>query len=258
MTATFEYALKYAARGWPVFPTEGKRPLTAHGFLDGTTDFELLTYWWDKWPDANVALAIPLGLLVVDVDPRNGGVEADLGLPATQRATTPSGGVHLYFEAPPETEFVGRWPDQPGVDVKAGGKGYVLLPPSPGYRWTSSGIAVLPRWALDTLRKEYVEFDSLEAGKPRFFPWEQGTAYGMGVLRKGLRELREAEEGTRNNTLFRVTCNVSKFVAGGELSEAVLDDVLDAARVAGLDDEEVLPTMRSAYEAGMKQPRRRP
>ena len=43
-------ALVYAARGVPVFPCEagGKRPLTADGFLEATTDEARIREWWAK------------------------------------------------------------------------------------------------------------------------------------------------------------------------------------------------------------------
>jgi bifunctional DNA primase/polymerase-like protein len=46
-------ALQYAARGWPVFPvSEHKRPLTDHGFYDGTVDPKQIEEWWSWWPGA--------------------------------------------------------------------------------------------------------------------------------------------------------------------------------------------------------------
>ncbi|MBC7679985.1 MAG: bifunctional DNA primase/polymerase [Pseudorhodobacter sp.] len=52
------YATKLA---WPVFPLKprGKKPLTAHGFKDATTDPERIASWWQQWPDANIG--IPTG-----------------------------------------------------------------------------------------------------------------------------------------------------------------------------------------------------
>src|SRR5580693_10672950 len=88
-------ALWYAEHGFPVFPVHsalngccscgkldcehpGKHPRTRHGFKDATTDRTKITDFWKKWPDANIA--IPTGaassLLVVDIDPRNGGAES--------------------------------------------------------------------------------------------------------------------------------------------------------------------------------------
>ena len=47
-------ALVYAGRGIPVFPCEagGKRPLTADGFLEATTDETRIRRWWARWPNA--------------------------------------------------------------------------------------------------------------------------------------------------------------------------------------------------------------
>src|SRR5215212_12285403 len=70
-------ALVYARRGIPVFPCEpgGKRPLTYNGFWDASVDLRLVDAWWGRWPGAN--LGVPTGersgLLVLDVDPRDGG-----------------------------------------------------------------------------------------------------------------------------------------------------------------------------------------
>jgi putative DNA primase/helicase len=57
---------------------EVERPLTEHGHLAATTDPNQIRTWWDRWPNANVAIVTGKrsGLWVVDVDPEKGGDEA--------------------------------------------------------------------------------------------------------------------------------------------------------------------------------------
>ena len=91
-------------------------------------------------PNANPALVLPPGLLVVDVDPRNGGDPEALaarGLPPTLTVATPSGGRHYYFRVP-DSEVA--WPKGalgPGIDLlattgprQARRARYVLVPPA--------------------------------------------------------------------------------------------------------------------------------
>ena len=108
-------ALIYAGRGIPVFPCEphGKRPLTADGFLEATTDGALIRRWWARWPNANVAIPTGerSGLLVLDVDAGEGTdsvalLELSRGQPPkTARAATGGGGVHIYFRYPSRRSF---------------------------------------------------------------------------------------------------------------------------------------------------------
>ena len=71
-------ALELAANGWPVFPCRwcgesAKAPLTINGHLDATTDRDVIKAWWLRWPDAMIGAVVPESLLVIDIDPRNGG-----------------------------------------------------------------------------------------------------------------------------------------------------------------------------------------
>ena len=56
-------------------PRPGKHPITRHGVNDATTDHEQIDKWWTEHPDANIGIATgqASGILVLDIDPRNGG-----------------------------------------------------------------------------------------------------------------------------------------------------------------------------------------
>jgi hypothetical protein len=173
-------ALSYARRGVPVFPcrTLGKAPLTANGHLDATREERLVKAWWGRWPFANVG--VPTGkkssLLVLDVDPEDGGLDSLKELehaggkaPKTARARTGGGGLHLYFRYPLPSQAV--TPDGtaevrnstsllgPGLDVRAEG-GYVVVPPSrteAAYEWVDRSAPAPPTWLVGLLAERLGE-----------------------------------------------------------------------------------------------------
>jgi len=119
----------------------GKHPRTPNGVKDATTDPATVTRWWSEWPRAHLAIACgPSGLLVVDVDPRNGGdaslsdLEARYGpFPDTPRQLTGGGGLHLLLARPNRPHVRGpRHGLGRGIDLKADG-GYIIAAPS-GHR----------------------------------------------------------------------------------------------------------------------------
>ena len=68
-----EAALKYAKMGLAVFPLieKDKKPLTANGFKDATTDLNAIENWWTKRPLANIGIAtgsMSGGLIAIDMD----------------------------------------------------------------------------------------------------------------------------------------------------------------------------------------------
>lgn len=181
--ATLLAALESARRGWSVVPLHGvsagrcacghgdcpapgKHPHVAWDTLRHTrAGDDQLRRWWRRWPDANVGLVTGAvsGIVVVDVDPRNGGdgtldvLEAANGpLPVTVEAVTGGGGRHLYFRHPGGEVRSGTL--AAGIDVKADG-GLVVAPPSmhvsgDRYRWRTGRSpeelepAQLPPWLL--------------------------------------------------------------------------------------------------------------
>lgn len=130
-TVAADYAEAYARNGWYVLPVHpgAKRPQTRHGHKDATRDLGKIRAWWKRTPHANVGVAVePSGLIVVDIDPRNGGtLDALPTLPPTVTARTGGGGLHLFFRRPtPCPRLPGKL--APGIDLKS--DGYVLVAPS--------------------------------------------------------------------------------------------------------------------------------
>lgn len=218
----------------------------------------------DDW-DLDYALCAVSGhgIDVIDVDPRNGGKEgfnelviAGL-LPNTYgRSRTPSGGTHNFIaslDVRKRTNFL------PGVDVLAGtsdggGRGFVFLPPT---RRASkvTGEIVTYEWErppeVETvmliggddsgsklaaqLHRPMPERPIADLDRP---PTEQELAKAASVLAKAVREVSEAPDGNRNNTLMQHLPTLYRFVLGDCLDEAVVDDRMrGAAYEAGIDDE---------------------
>lgn len=139
-----EAALSYAKKGLAVFPLieKDKKPLTANGFKDATTDPAKIEEWWTIHPNANIGLAtgqISGGLVAIDMDidkdkDKNGYHsfkewcdENFLILPDSWLSITGRGGYHLFYKSLfPVKSRIGWLED---VDIRADG-GYVVAPPS--------------------------------------------------------------------------------------------------------------------------------
>jgi Bifunctional DNA primase/polymerase, N-terminal len=155
-------ALILAQAGLPVFPcNHEKKPLTEHGFLDATTNAAVIRAWGRLFPHALVAVAIPGGFVVVDIDGPEGwaALEAEgVTLPATLTAITGRGEWHRHlWYALPEGVTIGCIRGLlPNVDTRARG-GYVIVPPSRSvfgtYAWVDgfdlARVAPAPAWLLE-------------------------------------------------------------------------------------------------------------
>lgn len=144
-TRMMAHALRYALAGWAVIPLQpnGKAPLTAHGVHDCSTDPETIGEWWERWPSANIGLAVGDAHVVLDIDPRNGGDLAHLvklGLDPTLTATqrTWRDGWHVIYAKPPSMDFDAHVAGLSGLDVLTGAR-YIVAAPSvidgKPYRW---------------------------------------------------------------------------------------------------------------------------
>jgi hypothetical protein len=224
MASALDAALAYAERGMPVIPVDPatKVPLTAHGSRDARSEPRGVRELFRGHPDPGVAIVtgheLRTGgrLIVLDVDPRHGGLDglADLTsrlgpLPPTLSVQTPQGGWHFYLRTPGGVfarNSAGAL--ALGVDVRGTG-GFAVAPPTRNDRgaWTWSTRmppAALPAtWlaALDTSR------DGDRTPPVRTETW-------LGMIRGGL------PEGERNQGLTRL---VGHLLARGVEGRVVLE-----------------------------------
>jgi hypothetical protein len=243
-------ALAYARRGWPVFPCRPgtKEPATQHGFRDASMDPAQIRSWWERWPDANVAIATGTpGPDVLDVDQHG---RAGNGYPALMRlkregmleasgvvVRTPHGGLHLYFTGSAQSS--GRLPHH-HLDFKSAG-GYVLAPPSEVERRpyrplrqavASGGIS----WArVTTLLEPQAERSTAN------FKVQRGD---VGALAAWVERLRA---GNRNAGLFWAACRAVEVGQPGWL-----DQIATAAAKTGLSEQEISRTIDSARRGGQR------
>jgi len=197
-------ALSLAYKGLAVFPCRPryKRPATANGVKDATTDLDTLRQWWRHEPEFNVAVATGAisGVFVLDVD----GVDAEAELrrleqkhgqlPSTVESIT-GRGRHAFFKMPrsPVRNSAGKI--APGVDVRGDG-GYVLVPPSmhPSgrpYAWSvdSAGeFALAPDWLIAQVSRFG---NSCEKPNAPQTEWRSLATEGV-------------DEGQRDNTVTRL------------------------------------------------------
>src|SRR3982750_1277280 len=252
---TLQAALWLAEHDIPVFPchypeglngcschdprctSQGKHPLTRHGFLDATTDPQQIREWWGQWPEAN--LAVPTGtlsgLLVVDFDPRAGapsdrdGCAEVIGRIPDNAAEATSGGNgrHIYFQYNPVL-FPWKIPQYiaPGVEVKATGD-YVITAPS---RHVSG--------------KRY-EWDGIQ-GKNHLLHLPSPTAVLIEKINTAARQKTAlpAEEriwgqGERNNQLTRLAGAMRRYGTTAAVIETALEEANRKQCTPPLGEEEV-------------------
>ncbi len=275
---------QYVARGWPVFPchsptpagcsccrpdcsSPGKHPRTARGLHDASTDPKDVAKWWRRWPDANVGVVTgrPSGLVVIDIDPRHGGIDsmrrlvaAHEPLPDGPRVRTGSGGWHLLFARPKQSIRNSVNQVGPGIDVRADG-GYIVAPPSMHsaggrYVWNRVGEpSAMPAWLERLVDPPHIEHRATPA--PILIS-AAADEWAAAALRGELERLRHAPDGTRNHTLNRAAFALGQIAGAGIIETTDVESHLHHAALGiGLGEREALLTIRSGITAGLARPR---
>ena len=148
-----ELAIAYMKRGWPVFPVQGKVPMTRHGVLDATTDVQMALGWSDKATGCGLATGKASGLFVVDLDSEDARDEfmalaaREGGKMVPTVASRTGKGWHLFYRMPEDLEIRNSASKiLPQVDIRGTG-GYVVLP---GSRHPDGGkYSWQPSWGIE-------------------------------------------------------------------------------------------------------------
>lgn len=171
----------------PICTSQGKHPLTAHGFKDATTDIKQIKEWIKQYPNANwgIRTGRESNLIVLDVDGQKGGFESmsKYQMPFSFYTLT-GNGWHAYFKFPKGIEYASSVNILTGVDIRAN-NGYVVAPPSKHingnfYEIYCNDKLTYPPDCFCELINNKQEQKKVDTKKPDFF-----------------------FEGQRNNALFR-------------------------------------------------------
>ncbi|HEY7084628.1 MAG TPA: bifunctional DNA primase/polymerase, partial [Hyphomicrobiaceae bacterium] len=245
-------ALRFASIGWSVFPLGHGSKMPAikggHGVKDASLCPDDIRAWGRIHPRANIGVACgpSSGIVVIDIDPRNGGHEslarlAAKGrvLPCGPRARTGNGGAHHFFRFDPRIanskNRLGA-----GIDVKSTG-GYVVVAPSEigsskngaggSYYWDISPFDVvvprLPIWLTTMLAPS--------APPPRCRPHERSSV-GSAEVDRLAKWVARGAEGERNNRLHWAACRVGEMAREHKVAATAAGQSLVSAAVqAGLE-----------------------
>lgn len=264
---------------WPVpvtprsnsHPTSGGKSPIGRGWGVTRATAEGLRAVFARHPRAGVGVALGPAAGVVDVevdDPvRAAAVLARLELPPTLGWGSARGEHRLFAWDERLEGGAGRavaYVADGAVEIRLGGAGKQLLsvcPPTVGSdgrcrAWNGVWeVARFPDGLLGLLSPP-----PARAGGRREQPAPPvpiANRYAAAAVRAEVALVRAAAVGTRNRTLNRAAFNLGQLVAAGLVPREVVESELTAAAVGvGLHEREVLATLRSGVEAGMKHPRR--
>ena len=245
----------YAQQGWKILPCHGlddggrctcngihgepkdvgKHPAIPEWNKRATDDPLVINNWWNTSPLNNIGVFCqPSGFIVIDIDPRSGGVESfekldellDGALPNTVEALTgiytyngrAERGRHLFFKVDDSEQFVGNLKANGlnGIDVKH--NGYVMLAPSrhgsgvnyewkPGHAPWEIEMAEAPEALLEVIRKKNRKSGSSHSDGD--WGWMGDLDYKgdrvdiAKILEEGI------DEGSRAIDIYKLACALS-------------------------------------------------
>lgn len=265
-------ASAYAEKlGWAVFPLVKGRKVPAipkseggKGVKDATRYLDDIERWGRKYPDANIGIAcgIPSGIMVIDVDPRNGGPDslaklASKGqiLTPCPRARTGNGGWHYIYRYQPGI-INSKSKLGPGVDIKTTG-GYIVAAPSwiaksedgagGSYVWEVSPLDVaVPRLPIWVSARMQPRPDAL---RPTTFAPPTFSGSGQDPVAHLVQFVQKAGLGTRNDRLYWSACRAGELIRSHKVGEsATVNRLFQAALACGLDGKESMKTINSAFK----------
>ncbi len=275
-------ALAYVRRGWAVLPVApNKTPLTAHGVRDAATDEATVGSWWKRWPNALIGVATGRvsGVVALDIDLRPDGDGfaslADMGIPMPigPTASTPCGGLHIFFRAPDYEVKNSASKIGPYLDVRGDG-GYIIVPPGPGRCWDASAnletmpLPPMPEWMVATKIVKQAPHPGMQIKIQPLPSRTSGelTPYGEAALDNAFARIFNAAPGAQEVTLNTESYCIGALVGGGEIPPDLgIGAMLLAARSLPSFDhhrpwrtDELEQKARRAFNDGLAHPKAAP
>jgi len=195
------HAYSYAQLGLDIFPVNPQTKAPLHTQLEATCNLDTIEVWWKQWPQALIGHRISPLHIILDIDPRHGGLdtwkELKKSFPGVETRVHFSGrgdgGGHVWFQRPADNLKIarldqwarerkvghetdgGRWTS--GIDLLQHDHRYTILPPSPHpttakpYYWApqrgiEAGVLPLPELLCDLLIPDEPVVLSLPPTKP--------------------------------------------------------------------------------------------
>jgi hypothetical protein len=234
--------------------------LQCHGFYAATVDPDRIRAMHDATPGGLLAMrtGAPSGVVVVDVDPGNGGNVLDLiarhDVPRTACVRTGSGGHHIYYRHPGVgvPNSAGRL--ALGVDVRGDG-GYVVLPPSVHprtgrpYVWVRREPVEEMPFALVTACLPPPAAPMPTGTRSTSTAAADGIAHPDRLLAAHLGAVERAAPGARRVTLYGAARGVARMVAAGAVR---VDDAVAVLTDAGSRAQQTARDTRRAIEGGFR------
>lgn len=235
--------------GYRVFPCRAdKTPATPHGFKDSSKDPAMVTELWRRYPGPLIGIATGAlsGIDCFDIDVKHQSARLwwqtkSQQIPPTRTYKTQSGGLHCFFKhADGVRNSEGKICK--GVDVRGCG-GYCI-------NWFAAGAACLdntppaewPQWLLKGVLPPPKPANPASQCVPEGDPDSRVDAV--------CRLVATAGKGQRNSLLFWAACRFAERIRDRRMGSTAAERLLvDAARAAGLSDQEARRTVRSAMRA---------
>jgi len=228
-----------------------KIPLIKGWKESATTDPEAHKLWQELYRDRLKFFGIPTGptngLLVLDVDVKDGGLETikTLQIPETLSQRTISGGIHFIFKYPQDGRHYGnKVKFLPGLDVRGEG-GWIAYY---GFTDPNTPIADAPGWLLEHIAQQARVEATGESIKV-------DPTIAEAIITQCLEKIREAPEGESNNVLNVESFKVGQLVASGSITREYAESALfRAAKERGKPDYEARATITSGLNGGSSKP----
>ena len=245
-----DWALRYAERGWRVYPVEpGRKKALFTGWqTSATTDPDVIARQWRRDPYPSVGLICGETVAVFDIEaPYRRAFFAYLdrdghAVPEAPVASSGRAGLHLYVKPIPAIATT-RKLRLNGVHIgEFKTTGGVVAPPSitvGPYRWLWWPVDPTPPEAPTWLSALIAEPAPSTAGNPRRDrPTDPATALDALAC-----AVRDEPMGNRNSMLYWAACRAMEEGIRDDIAAAVLGR---AALASGLDTGEIQATIASA------------